>query len=115
MKLLLDENLPVKLKYRFIDNNVDAYTVKDMKWLGKENGELLKLMLQNNFTSFLTIDNNLLFQQNFKNYPVQVFVIISPDNSYLTIMEIFRKILEVITTSTQKIVTIIHPLHASFK
>ena len=69
MKLLLDKNLPVKLKYRFIDNRIDAHTVKDMKWLGKDNGELLNLMLQNNFTTFLTIDNNLSFQQNFKNYP----------------------------------------------
>jgi len=81
MKLLLDENLPVKLKYRFIDNRIDAYTVKDMKWLGKENGELLNLMLQHNFTTFLTIDNNLSFQQNFKNYPIKVIVIISPDNT----------------------------------
>lgn len=69
MKLLLDENLPIKLKHRFIDNDIETYTVRDMGWLGKENGELLKLMLQNNFTSFLTIDNNLSFQQNFKNYP----------------------------------------------
>jgi len=35
MKLLLDENLPVKLKYRFIDKGFDAYTVRDMNWLGK--------------------------------------------------------------------------------
>jgi predicted nuclease of predicted toxin-antitoxin system len=42
MKLLLDENLPVKLKYRFIDKGFDAYTVRDMNWLGKENGELFK-------------------------------------------------------------------------
>ena len=97
MKLLLDENLPIKLKHRFIDNDIETYTVRDMGWLGKENGELLKLMLQNNFTSFLTINNNLSFQQNFKNYPVQVFVIISPDNAYQTIMEIFQKILEAST------------------
>lgn len=115
MKLLLDENLPVKLKYRFIDKNIEAYTVRDMNWLGKENGELLNLMLQNNFTSFLTVDNNLSFQQNFKNYPVQVFVIISPDNAYQTIMEVFQKIAEAITTSTKNIVTIIHPLHPLFK
>ena len=115
MKLLLDENLPEKLKYRSIDKKIEAYTVRDMNWLGKENGELLKLMLQNSFTSFLTIDNNLSFQQNFKNYPVQVFVIISPDNAYQTIMEIFERIEEVIKISTQKIVTVIHPLHSSFK
>ena len=86
-----------------------------MNWLGKENGELLKLMLENNFTSFLTIDNNLSFQQNFKRYRVQVFIIISPDNAYQTIMEIFLRILEAVKTSTENIVTIVHPSHSSSK
>lgn len=59
MKLLLDENLPVKLKYRFIEKGLQAYTLKDLQWLGKKNGELLQLMLLNDFTTFITIDNNL--------------------------------------------------------
>jgi predicted nuclease of predicted toxin-antitoxin system len=29
MKLLLDENLPVKLKYRLIERGVEAFTVTD--------------------------------------------------------------------------------------
>ena len=65
MKLLLDENLPVKLKYRFKEFGLEVYTVRDMKWFGKENGELLQLMLANNFTTLLTIDNNLSFHSTF--------------------------------------------------
>lgn len=42
MKLLLDENLPKKLKMDFLD--FEIYTVSDMKWNSKKNGELLKLM-----------------------------------------------------------------------
>jgi predicted nuclease of predicted toxin-antitoxin system len=57
MKLLLDENLPVKLKYRFLENGIDAFTTRDMNWLGKENGNLLKEMLSNNFTAFITYYN----------------------------------------------------------
>ena len=68
MKLLLDENLPVKLKHRFIESGINAFTVKDMDWLGKQNGVLLQEMLLNNFDVFVTIDNNLSFQQNFNNY-----------------------------------------------
>ena len=86
MKLLLDENLPVKLKHRFKEFGWDVFTVKDMQWFGKENGELLQLMIENNFTSFLTIDNNLAYQQNFLNYPLQVVIMIAPDNTYETIM-----------------------------
>ncbi len=65
MKLLLDENIPVKLKYRFIETGIDAFTIRDMKWLGKENGFLLKEMISKKFTAFITIDNNLSFQNNF--------------------------------------------------
>ena len=93
MKLLLDENIPVKLKYRFLESGIPVFTVKDMQWFGKQNGELLRLMLENDFTSFLTIDNNISFQQNFRNYPLQVLVLIAHDNSYGTIMEFFDKIL----------------------
>ena len=86
MKLLLDENLPVKLKHRFKEFGWDVFTMKDMQWFGKENGELLQLMIENNITSFLTTDNNLAYQQNFLNYPLQVVIMIAPDNTYETIM-----------------------------
>jgi hypothetical protein len=39
MKILLDENLPAKLKYDFGSNHT-IFTVRDMNWLGKKNGEL---------------------------------------------------------------------------
>ncbi len=41
---------------------------------------------------FLTIDNNLSFQQSFKNYPVRVVVLIAQDNTYPTIMGFFEDI-----------------------
>lgn len=71
MKLLLDENLPAKLKFRFRDKGLDTYNLKDMQWPGKGNGELLQLMIEHHFTTFVTIDNNISFQQNFINYPLQ--------------------------------------------
>ncbi len=92
MKLLLDENLPVKLKYRFIENEIEVFTARDMQWLGKENGDLLNLMIENNFTGFITIDNNLSFQNNFVDYPIAVIVLVAHDNTYETIMEFFDKI-----------------------
>lgn len=93
MKLLLDENLPVKLKFRFIESGLDAFTARDMQWLGKENGDLLRLMLENDFTAFVTIDNNLSFQNNFIDYPISVIVLVAHDNTYETIMEFFDKII----------------------
>lgn len=43
MKLLLDENLPRKLKKDFAEYEV--FTVAEMGWSGKENGVLLALLM----------------------------------------------------------------------
>ncbi|MCU0426292.1 MAG: hypothetical protein MUF71_11770 [Candidatus Kapabacteria bacterium] len=42
MKILLDENLPKKLKRNFTQHEV--FTVRDKGWNGKKNAELLRLM-----------------------------------------------------------------------
>ena len=43
MKVLLDENIPRKLKYRFGEQH-EVLTVPDMGWTGIKNGDLLKRM-----------------------------------------------------------------------
>lgn len=43
MKILLDENMPARINYNFGEEH-EVCTVKDMKWLGKKNGELLGLL-----------------------------------------------------------------------
>ena len=73
MKLLLDENLPRQLKKDFEDHEV--YTVTEMGWNGKENGELLGLIIENQFDVMLTGDKNLQHQQNFERYSIPVLVI----------------------------------------
>lgn len=80
-----------------------------MRWLGKQNGELLQLMLQNNFTTLITIDNNLSYQQNFKNYPVKVISLVSFDNAYLTIMDFFDTIVDTVNQDFVGLKTVVHP------
>ena len=65
MKILLDESLPTKLS-EFFGTEYEVLTVKDMNWLGKKNGELLRLVIENNFDVFVTADRNLPYQQNLK-------------------------------------------------
>lgn len=67
MKILLDEQLPVKLKYRF-DEDHHVSTVRDMKWLGMKDQELFSKIKEENFELFITNDQNLKFQVN-KNNP----------------------------------------------
>ena len=90
MKLLLDENLPKKLKSDFPKHEV--FTVRDMNWNGKKNGELMLLMLENTFDAFITFDKNLQFQQNFKKYLIPVLVLNAQDNTYQTLMRLTSKI-----------------------
>lgn len=83
MKLLIDENLPKRLKTHF--PNHEIFTVNDMDWNRVKNGELLKLMLQQEFDVLLTFDRNLQYQQNFIKYPIAVFILNATDNAYLTL------------------------------
>lgn len=63
MRLLLDENLPKRLKLDFPDHEI--FTVRDQGWNGIKNGHLLSLLLVNNFDALFTFDKNLSYQQNF--------------------------------------------------
>ena len=59
MKILLDESLPRKLRNDF-GNEHDVWTVRDKGWLGKKNGELLKLMINRVSTYFSPLTGTYL-------------------------------------------------------
>ena len=63
MRLLLDENLPKRLKLDFPEYEI--YTVRYKGWNGIKNSDLLKLLMEHNFDALLTFDKNLQHQQNF--------------------------------------------------
>ena len=67
MKVLLDECVPRKLKREIANDEV--VTVTEQGWSGVENGELLKLAATE-FDIFLTVDQNLSFQQDLKNFDI---------------------------------------------
>lgn len=92
MRVLLDENLPRKFKFRF--SEYDVCTVQEKGWNGKKNGELLNLMLAEGFNVLLTVDKNLAYQQNFDKYPIAVLVIDTRDNSYSSLMNFLPEIKE---------------------
>ena len=80
MRLLLDENLPKRLKLDFPEHEV--FTVRDKGWNGVKNGKLLKLLIENEFDALLTFDKNLQYQQNFFKYSIAVFVLSARINRY---------------------------------
>lgn len=83
-KVLLDENLPIKLKYR-LQNECEIFTVKDKGWNALENGDLITEMQKENFDYLITSDKNLQYQQNIEKYSINFIVLNIPDNNYETI------------------------------
>ena len=96
MRLLLDENLPKRLKSDF--PNHEVFTVREKEWSGINNGELLQLMLTNNFNALLTFDKNLQHQQNFSKYPIAVFVLTAFNNTYAELSSLTPRINQILET-----------------
>ncbi len=92
MKLLLDENIPYRL-YKDFPATHPAFSVNFMKWNSLSNGELLKAMLENGFEALVTWDRNIEYQQNFKKYPITVFVFCTESNDYKVLSPLVPKIL----------------------
>jgi len=78
MRILLDECVPKRLKRHLKGHN--ALTVAELGWAGKKNGELIRLMLKHNLQAFLTIDQNLSYQQNLREAGVIVVVMSAGEN-----------------------------------
>lgn len=106
MRILLDESLPLKLKYDF-DSLHEVLTVRDMGWLGKKNGILIKLLVEHSFKAFVTVDRNLTFQQNIHHLPFIIFVLRAKNNRYQTLAKLIPKLLHRIDqTNTENVVEI---------
>ncbi len=80
MKVLLDENIP--LKFRNDLPSYKVYTVYHMGWLGVKNGELLTKMLEENSEVLISFDQHIGEQQNFNRYSIPVLVLRAKNNSY---------------------------------
>jgi len=91
MKILLDESLPRKLRYDFGEEH-EVFTVRDKGWLGKKNGELLKLMTEDKFELFVTVDRNLPYQQNLQRLTLTIFVLCAVDNRRETLSLLIPKL-----------------------
>ena len=92
MLLLLDENLPKKLKSDFTGHQV--FTIRERGWHGLKNGLLLQKLIDNNFDALITYDKNLQHQQNFKKYPITVFVLSARVNTYPVLTKLSHQIID---------------------
>ncbi|MDQ3681888.1 MAG: hypothetical protein M3352_02295 [Bacteroidota bacterium] len=73
MKILLDECVTKRLKQHL--KEYEIFTVTEMRWNGLKNGKLLAACVINNFDILLTIDKNLMYQQNLEKYELSIVVL----------------------------------------
>ena len=83
MRVLLDECVPRKLKTEHSEHEV--VTVTQRGWSGIENGALLALA-QTEFDVFLTVDQNLKYQQNLTAINIGLIVLVVRNNRFKTLL-----------------------------
>ncbi len=79
MKLLLDECVPRRTKFLFVDGGHECETVRDAGFSGKENGELIALA-EKKFNVLITIDKNIRHQQNITERNIAILIIRAASN-----------------------------------
>ncbi len=73
MKILLDECVTKRLKNQL--SEFEVYTVRELELSGIKNGKLMTYCVEHKFDILLTIDKNLMYQQNLEKYPVTIVVL----------------------------------------
>jgi predicted nuclease of predicted toxin-antitoxin system len=73
VKILLDEDLPTRLRLHIPDHEV--FTVRYVGWLGMKNGELLRAAEEAGFEVFVTGDKKLSREQNLTGRKIAVVVL----------------------------------------
>jgi hypothetical protein len=98
MKVLLDECVPRKLRRELAEHEV--LTVTEHGWSGIKNGKLLALA-EAEFDVFLTVDQNLKYQQNLKAFEIGIILLVARNNRLKTLLPLMpeaREALENIKT-----------------
>jgi hypothetical protein len=97
MRILLDECVPRPLRRELPGH--DVRTVQEMGWAGKTNGELLRLMVPAGIEVFLTVDQNLRFQQNAQSAGIAVVVLVAPTNRLADLVPLMSRVNAALATA----------------
>jgi len=82
VRVLLDHCVP--RRFRRLLARHEVRTTFEMGWAGLSNGVLLA-QAREFFDLFVTVDQNLQFQQNLLALPLPVVVLVAPDNRFGTL------------------------------
>lgn len=91
MKVLLDKCVPRKLMRELPEHAV--FTVTKRGWSGIKNGKLLALA-EAEFDVFLTVDQNLTYQQNLKSFNIGIVLLVARNNRLKTLLPLMPQVRE---------------------
>lgn len=96
MRILLDECAPRGLRRKLPGHNV--LTAPELGWSGKKNGELLQLIADNGFEVFLTVDQNVLYQQYLQSAKFGVIILSAASNRLNDLLPLVPSIVAALAT-----------------
>lgn len=94
MLILMDENLPRKLKGELLNHQVE--TAQERGWAGVRNSQLLRFAVSGGFEVFLTADRNLPHQQPISTPDLAVVVPSVPDTRLQSIRPLIPELLSML-------------------
>lgn len=94
-RILLDECVPAKLRREIPGYAVRA--VREYGWASKLNGELLRAA-DAEFDAFVTVDRNLIHQQNLSTLRLAIVVMVAYSNNIHELRRLIPELLAVLAT-----------------
>jgi hypothetical protein len=100
----LDEYVDWRLSRSIAGHEIK--TVGEMGWAGFKNGELLT-QASGHFDVFVTVDQNLVFQQNIGGFPIRVVVLQAKANRLADLLPLVPNLLAALDSARPGAVTIV--------
>jgi hypothetical protein len=98
VKILLDHCVPKTFRHELPQHEVS--TAREMGWEALKNGDLLDKAQKSGFEIFITVDQNVRYQQNLKSRAIAVCVLIS-DGITIEKLRVLVPKLEVVLPAVQ--------------
>jgi len=105
MRVLLDENLNWRLKRDLPGHEVESVPL--LGWAGIQNGALLRKAAENGFDVLVTMDSNMVHQQNLPIQSIAVIVLRAPSNRLADTQPLMSKVMQALQNLRKGTLTII--------
>ncbi|MEM9480018.1 MAG: DUF5615 family PIN-like protein [Verrucomicrobiota bacterium] len=98
-RVFFDENVPRPLVKLVTDATQFVSGINERNWKGIENGELLRLLIDEEWDVFVTADKNIRYQQNLAGRGIAIIEL--PTNRLPTLQSLAKEITDAIANIEQ--------------